>query len=95
MKEKKIVALPKKRRGRPRNVDKVVNSPKHYLTGDVECIDAMVSAFGKEAVQSYARINAFKYLWRAGKKSSATKQDIQKANWYMRFSIGDDPRQSP
>ena len=86
---------PKKKRGRPKKIDQVVNSPKHYLTGDVECIDAMVSAFGKEAVQSYARINSFKYLWRAGKKSGATEQDIQKANWYMRFSIGDDPMLSP
>ena len=86
---------PKKKRGRPKKIDQVVNSPKHYLTGDVECIDAMVSAFGKEAVQSYARIYAFKYLWGAGKKSGATEQDIQKANWYMRFSIGDDPRRSP
>ena len=86
---------PKKKRGRPKKNHQVVNSPKHYLTGDVECIDAMVSAFGKEAVQSYARINAFKYLWRAGKKSGATEQDIQKANSYMRFSIGDDPRRSP
>ena len=37
------------------------SSSKHYAQGNVECtcIDAMVAAFGKEAVDSYCRINAF------------------------------------
>ena len=71
----------------------MVNSPPHYSGGDskIECIDAMVSAFGDEAVKVYAKLNAFKYLWRAGKKVNA-EEDVMKSIWYTRFSVGDDPR---
>ena len=81
----------KKKRGRPRKSD-VVNSPAHYKDGDIECIDAMVAAFGIEAVQNYAKLNAFKYLWRAGKKDGVQKIDLLKSAWYTRFASGDDPR---
>ena len=39
-----------------------VNSPAHYKTGDIECIDAMISAFGRKRVEEDAEIAAFKYL---------------------------------
>lgn len=39
-----------------------VNHPAHYTSGSVECIDAMVSAFGAAQVAVYAKIAAFKYL---------------------------------
>ena len=67
-----------------------INRPAHY-TGDIECIDAMVAAFGIDAVKMYARIAAFKYQWRAGKKD-ALPQELGKAIWYLRFANGDDPR---
>ena len=60
----------------------LVNQPSHYLNGSIECIDSMVAAFGVERTQTYAEIAAFKYLWRMNKKNI----------WYLRFSIGDDPR---
>ena len=87
----------KRKRGRPRKneslyrIESVVHSPSHYLSGDIECIDAMVAAFGEEQVRIYAKINAFKYLWRAGKKDHA-EEDLRKASWYTRFASGDDPR---
>ena len=68
-----------------------VNHPDHYTVGDIECIDAMVAAFGKETVEDYARVNAFKYIWRAHNKGKE-EEDIRKAIWYLRYSIGDDPR---
>lgn len=68
----------------------MVNHPRHYTQGDIECIDAMVSAFGQAAVLQWSQLNAFKYLWRAEEKGG--KQDIDKAIWYLRFSNGDDPR---
>lgn len=71
-------------------MDDQVTQPAHYTQGDIECIDAMVSAFGEDAVASWARLNAFKYLWRHERKSS--EQDIRKSIWYLRFSLGDDPR---
>lgn len=67
-----------------------VHHPLHYNQGDIECIDAMVQVFGKDAVDQYARINAFKYLWRHTYKNR--DEDLKKALWYLRYSLGDDPR---
>ena len=69
----------------------MVYSPAHYAENDIECIDAMISAFGIEAVEVYCRRASFKYQWRAGKKFDAN-EDLQKSIWYTRFSMGDDPR---
>jgi hypothetical protein len=69
----------------------MVNSPPHYASGEIECIDAMVQVFGIDAVKTYARINHFKYLWRHRYKNSE-EQDLSKADWYWSFSQGDDPR---
>lgn len=62
-------------------LDDKVNHPSHYTQGDIECIDAMVSAFGDEEVINYCKINAFKYLWRSDKKNHL--EDIKKAAWYL------------
>lgn len=62
-----------------------VNHPSHY-SGKIECIEAMEAAFGKESVKNFCRCNAFKYLWRAGKKDNV-KQDLEKAVWYINKEI--------
>ena len=58
-----------------------VNHPEHYTSGKVECIDAMVEAFGVEAVKHFCLCNAFKYHWRHNMKNG--QEDIEKATWYM------------
>ena len=58
-----------------------VNSPKHYTSGKVECIDAMIETFGVEAVKHFCLCNAFKYHWRHELKNG--DEDIKKATWYM------------
>lgn len=63
------------------NDNDVVNHPKHYTGGKVECIDAMESVFGIEAVKSFCLCNAFKYHWRHADKNG--EEDLQKATWYM------------
>ncbi len=68
-----------------------VERPEHYSSGQIECIDAMKAAFGEESVKTYARVNAFKYIWRAHEKGNE-EEDINKAIWYLRRSIGEDPR---
>ena len=73
-------------------VDPMVDQPSHYANSDIECIDAMVAAFGQDKVNTYAAIAAFKYIWRMDKKSIESTQDKQKAVWYLRYSMGDDPR---
>lgn len=65
-----------------------VNHPSHYNQGAIECIDAMESAFGRNAVREFCKINAFKYIWRSGNKAgNSEKQDLEKAVWYTRKAI--------
>ena len=58
------------------------NHPSHYTQGKIECIQAMEAAFGREAVATFALLNAFKYIWRSDHKGG--KEDIEKAAWYLR-----------
>ena len=69
-----------------------VNSPLHYKREGVECIDAMRQTTSEEGFAEYCRLNAFKYIWRANNKENK-EQDTKKAIWYLRMSIGDDPRE--
>lgn len=57
-----------------------VNNPQHYTNGGIECIDAMIAAYGKEAVMHFCQCNAFKYQWRFDKKNGV--EDLKKAEWY-------------
>ena len=70
----------------------MVNSPDHYADAPIECIDAMTHCFGIEEVQVYAKIAAFKYLWRSKYKHGSDAEDLAKAEWYIRFANGNDPR---
>ena len=70
----------------------MVNQPKHYALDNIECIDAMAEVFGEDVVKKYAEVAAFKYVWRMNKKGKLSIQDKKKAIWYLRYSMGDDPR---
>ena len=59
-----------------------VEHPQHYNQGNIECIDAMESAFGVDEVAAFCKLNAFKYIWRAGDKLN-TVEDLKKARWYI------------
>ena len=59
----------------------VVNNPSHYCTGKFECIDVMEEALGIEAVKGFCLCNAFKYIYRNGRKNGT--EDIKKARWYL------------
>lgn len=63
------------------NPNNQVHHPSHYNQGDIECIDAMVAAYGKEAVAHFCICNAFKYIWRTEHKNGM--EDVDKANWYI------------
>lgn len=58
-----------------------VNHPAHYETGKFECIDVMLETQGKEKVKAFCICNAFKYLYRHGRKNG--REDIEKAVWYL------------
>lgn len=68
-----------------------VNCPKHYASGDIECIDAMIAAYGIEAVKCFCYCNAFKYQWRFQNKGGA--EDLHKASWYNNKYIELNERQ--
>lgn len=57
-----------------------VEHPNHY-TGKYECIDVMIETQGIEATKNFCICNAFKYLWRHGKKNGV--EDVKKAAWYL------------
>lgn len=58
-----------------------VNHPSHYSNGEIECIDAMLSAFGYEDTMAFCKLNAMKYIWREQNKNG--KEDMSKAKWYI------------
>lgn len=59
----------------------MVNHPKHYSNNKYEAIDVMEDIFGKQAVENFCILNAFKYIWRYKEKNGI--EDIQKAIWYL------------
>lgn len=58
-----------------------VNHPSHYETGKFECIDVMREALGDDNVLGFCLCNAFKYIYRCGRKNG--EEDVRKANWYL------------
>lgn len=58
-----------------------VNSPAHYNSGSVECIDAIESMLSKEEFIGFLRGNILKYQWRYKQKNGA--EDLKKAQWYF------------
>jgi hypothetical protein len=48
----------------------------------MECIDAIVGAYGIEEAKVFCKINAFNYLWRLGHKD-AEEQEVGKIIWYL------------
>lgn len=62
-------------------VHDVVNHPKHYTNGAMECIDEMILLFGKEVVKHFCVCNAWKYRYRANHKNG--DEDLKKADWYI------------
>lgn len=67
----------------PAEQSDAVNAPSHYKDGGVETID-----FIEAKKLGYNLGNAVKYISRAGKKdASKTKQDLEKAAWYLAREI--------
>tara|TARA_R100001086_G_scaffold201688_1_gene117894 strand:- start:56 stop:283 length:228 start_codon:yes stop_codon:yes gene_type:complete len=63
-------------------VEDVVNKPKHYNQGDIECIDAIEAMLTHEEFVGYLRGNSLKYRWRFRYKNGT--EDLLKAQWYER-----------
>lgn len=62
-----------------RTEEDVINKPKHYNFATIEPIDVI-----EDWKLDFRLANALKYISRAGKKDlSKTKEDLQKAIWYI------------
>lgn len=59
----------------------MVNSPPHYTTSSIECIDAIRAALTPEEFRGFCKGNALKYIWR--EKHKGGDQDLAKAAWYL------------
>ncbi len=60
----------------------VVNNPKHYNTGNIECIEAIEESMSSVAFKGYLKGNCMKYLWRYDYKGKQV-EDLNKATWYL------------
>ena len=61
----------------------MVGAPKHYNSGNIECIDAIEESMSSHAFKGYLKGNCMKYLWRYEYKGKQV-EDLQKAGWYLR-----------
>ena len=59
----------------------LVNSPAHYASGGIECIDAIKASMSKLEYEGFLKGNLIKYTWRYRDKGGV--QDLRKANWYL------------
>lgn len=65
-----------------KNSPDMVNHPKHYTQGGIECIDALKAAtVGKNGIEAVCVANVIKYLWRYEEKNGI--EDVRKAKWYI------------
>lgn len=64
----------------------MVNEPPHYASADpaveLECIDAVRAALGREQFIGYLRGVILTYQWRLGRKFDA-QEDNAKTAWYV------------
>lgn len=58
----------------------MVNSPAHYNSTEIECIEAIAAATG-DGFEYYLQGNIMKYLWRYRYKNGT--EDLKKARWYL------------
>jgi hypothetical protein len=60
----------------------IVNKPKHYNMGKIECIEAIEAAtVNKKGIVAVCTGNVIKYLWRCEEKNGL--EDLKKAQWYL------------
>jgi hypothetical protein len=62
-----------------------VNSPKHYNSGGMECIDYIRQQLTPEQYRGYLTGNSIKYLHRYQYKGG--REDLQKQVWYTQRLI--------
>lgn len=70
----------------------MVNKPRHYTAGGIECIEAIKAAIGGlKGIEAFYTGNAIKYLWRWKLKNGT--EDLEKAKRYIDYLINDNTAQ--
>jgi len=64
-----------------------VNSPQHYASGAIECIEAIEASMSSEAFKGFLKGNVQKYVWRYEGKGGV--ESLQKAQWYLNRLIAE------
>jgi hypothetical protein len=64
--------------------NEMVDHPSHYNQFKREVIEEMRLLFGDEAVRSFCKLNAYKYIRRADFKGQK-EEDLKKAEWYIDY----------
>lgn len=71
------------KRPTPKPIVNLVDHPQHYNQSDeIECIDAIEAALGREQFIGFLRGQVIKYTWRLGLKDDPV-QDASKVQWYQ------------
>ena len=60
----------------------MINHPSHYTHGGMECFEEMELIFGKEALEHFCLLNAWKYRKRALYKNG--QEDMDKSDFYLK-----------
>ena len=68
----------------------MVNQPKHYGQGDIECINYIEDFLSDDEYTGYLRGNIAKYLHRWRYKNGV--EDLRKARWYLEALIQQQER---
>lgn len=59
-----------------------INSPSHYASGSIECIDYLKDSMSFAAYKGYLEGNCKKYMHRWTYKGKPL-EDLKKAQWYL------------
>ena len=78
--------MPENKSTRSSTKHDMVNSPKHYRMQGVEAIDILEMSMTEEEFMGYLKGNMFKYIMRY-KHKNKPKEDLQKAEWYLKKLI--------
>ena len=62
-----------------------VTSPSHYVSGGIECIDAIRASLTPAEFQGYCKGNVLKYNWRHRLKNGL--EDVKKAQVYQGWLV--------
>jgi hypothetical protein len=62
-------------------VEDLVNNPRHYTQGNIECIEAIEAQLSPEEFRGFLKGNICKYLWRERDKGGI--ESLEKAKWYL------------